>query len=343
MRAAIAHRHAVALHRADRDVGAQRAGRGQQHQRQRVGGHRHQGAGGPQPRDQGAVVAHAAERVGILQQGAEQPFGLERRLGVGHHQADADRLGARAQHRDGLRVAGGIDEERARLGLGQAQAERHRLRRRGRLVQQRGVGDVEAGEVADQGLEVEQRLQPPLRDLRLVRRVGGVPGRVLQDVALDHPGQDRAVIALPDQRGQHAVAAGDLAQPGQHLGLGHARAEAVEPVPGRRRRGGSRRGRSRRSASRGRRHPPRPAWRRYRPRRGRYGARRTNRTAPGCRPKGRSAIASRSNPRRPHGRRSGRFAPLLSVGLRSLSRRRAHLAGRRAATLQKSLPGGPFA
>ncbi len=232
MRTAIAHRHAVALHRADRDVGAQRAGRGQQHQRQRVGGHRHQGAGGPQPRDQGAVVAHAAERVGILQQGAEQPFGLERRLGVGHHQADADRLGARAQHRDGLRVAGGIDQERARLGLGQAQAERHRLRRRGRLVQQRGVGDVEAGEVADQGLEVEQRLQPPLRDLGLVRRVGGVPGRVLQDVALDHARQDRAVIALPDQRGQHAVAAGDLAQPGQHLGLRHAGAEAIEPVPG---------------------------------------------------------------------------------------------------------------
>ena len=31
-----------------------------------------------------------------------------------------------------------------------------------------------------------KRLQPPLADLRLIRRIGGVPGRIFQDVALDH-------------------------------------------------------------------------------------------------------------------------------------------------------------
>ena len=37
----------------------------------------------------------------------------------------------------------------------------------------------------DHGLEFEQRLEPPLRDLRLVRRVCGVPARVLEDVPED--------------------------------------------------------------------------------------------------------------------------------------------------------------
>ena len=63
---------------------------------------------------------------------------------------------------------------------------RHRLGRGGRLVQQRGVGDLHAGQFADHRLEVQQRLQPALRDLRLVRRVGGVPAGVLQHVAQDH-------------------------------------------------------------------------------------------------------------------------------------------------------------
>ena len=38
-----------------------------------------------------------------------------------------------------------------------------------------------------------ERLEPALRDLGLVRRVRGVPGRVLEHVALDHRGRDRAV------------------------------------------------------------------------------------------------------------------------------------------------------
>ena len=67
-----------------------------------------------------------------------------------------------------------------------ATAHVHGLGRGGRLVEQRGVGDRQAGQVGDHGLEVEQRLEPALGDLRLVGRVLGVPARVLQDVALDH-------------------------------------------------------------------------------------------------------------------------------------------------------------
>ena len=53
------------------------------------------------------------------------------------------------------------------------------------FIEQRGIRDVEPGEVADHRLEVEQRLQPALRNFRLIRRVGGVPAGVLEDVSLN--------------------------------------------------------------------------------------------------------------------------------------------------------------
>ena len=52
----------------------------------------------------------------------------------------------------------------------------------------------------DHRLEVQQRLQPPLRDLRLVGRVLRVPARVLQDVALDHRRRDAVRVAHADER-----------------------------------------------------------------------------------------------------------------------------------------------
>ena len=78
------------------------------------------------------------------------------------------------------------------LVLRHGERHRHRFGGRGALVEQRRVRDRQAGEIAHHGLEVEQRFEPPLRDLRLVRRVGGVPAGILQDVALDH-GRDQAV------------------------------------------------------------------------------------------------------------------------------------------------------
>ena len=92
-----------------------------------------------------------------------------------------------------------VDEEAVVVDLAQPPRHRHRLGGGGGLVEQRGVGDVEPGQAGDHRLEVEQRLQPSLADLRLVRRVGGVPGRVLEHVATDHGRRVGAVVAHPDQ------------------------------------------------------------------------------------------------------------------------------------------------
>ena len=88
--------------------------------------------------------------------------------------------------------------------------ERHRLRGSGALVEQRRVGGRQPGQVGDDGLEVEQRLEAALGDLRLVRRVGGVPAGVLEHVAPDHRRRDGRVVAEADHRLGRPVLRGEV-------------------------------------------------------------------------------------------------------------------------------------
>ena len=101
-----------------------------------------------------------------------------------------------------------------------AAGEQHPLDDRGALVEHRRVRGVEPGEVGDHRLEVDERLEPALRDLGLVRRVRRVPARVLEHVALDDRGRDRAVVAEADHRRAHGVLLGERAQLGERLALG---------------------------------------------------------------------------------------------------------------------------
>ena len=115
----------------------------------------------------------------------------------------------------------GIDEEGGRRRLGHALRHGHGFGRRGALVEQRGIGDGQARHVDDHLLVVQQRLKAALAHLSLIGRVGGVPARVLQDVAQDYLGRDGAVVAHADHRGEHLVAAGGLAQIGERGALRH--------------------------------------------------------------------------------------------------------------------------
>jgi hypothetical protein len=98
--------------------------------------------------------------------------------------------------------------------------ERHRLGGGGAFVQQRGVGDLHAGEIHAHLLEVDQRFHAALRDLGLVRRVGRVPRGVLEDVAQDDVRRVGAVVALADEAAEHLVAVGEGADLRQRLDLG---------------------------------------------------------------------------------------------------------------------------
>lgn len=96
------------------------------------------------------------------------------------------------------------------------------------FVEKGGVGHGESREIGDHRLEVEERLEPPLGDLRLVRSVLSVPGGVLQDVADDHGGDVCVVVPHPDEGLEDLVLGGELGHVSHHLALGEASVEFGE-------------------------------------------------------------------------------------------------------------------
>ncbi len=134
-------------------------------------------------------------------------------------------------HVDHLRVHVVGHEEEIGFGLGHPLGQRHRLGGGGRFIQQGGTGQIHAGQVQGQLLEVEQGFETALRQLGLVRGVGGIPARVFQHVAQDDVGHVGIVIAHAD------VALGDLVlscialELGQRFHLGHRGANAERTWP----------------------------------------------------------------------------------------------------------------
>ena len=192
VRPAVAERHAKALRVADDGVGAHLAGRRQQRQREQVARDGHQHAGRVRPLDRSAADRTTSPRSSGYCSSRPKAWSMlvRGRRRIADLEPDAERLGAAAQHVDRLREAAIRDEEHAllprrRLLRLQPVEHRHRLGRGGAFVEQRRRRDVHPGQVLDDRLEVEQRLEAALRDFGLVRRVGRVPAGVLEHVAQD--------------------------------------------------------------------------------------------------------------------------------------------------------------
>ncbi len=208
------------------DVGAPLAGRLEQREGEEVGRRRHERSHRVRLAADLLVVLDSPVRRRILHQRTDHAGPELETRGVRDDRLDAARLGPRAHHGDGLRVTPLGDHEqggRARRGPRHRLGEVHGFGGGGGFIEQGRVRDREGGEIGDHRLEVEQRLEPPLRDLRLVRRVGGVPARVLHDVALDDLRRERVVIAHPDVRPIQLVLGGEAAERLEHLALGPPR------------------------------------------------------------------------------------------------------------------------
>ena len=157
-----------------------------QHAGQQVGGDDGEAAGGvDRARSPPRQSTTAPVEVGRLNSAPKQPSSSV--VDVADDELDADRLGPRAQHGDRLRVGVVVDDE--------AVGRRPWLSRRAIAIASAAAVASSSSEAlatgspvssVDHRLEVEQRLQPALADLGLVRRVGRVPRRVLEHVALDH-------------------------------------------------------------------------------------------------------------------------------------------------------------
>jgi len=129
VRPAEAERHAEALRRPDRDVGAEFAGWREQSERKKVRRDDDECAGGMRCFDQRAQVTNGAGRARVLSQDAEGVVG--QRVGeILHDDAHPLREGTGAHHVQGLRQHVGVDDEGvcAAAGRGGSSAgKRHRL------------------------------------------------------------------------------------------------------------------------------------------------------------------------------------------------------------------------
>ena len=189
MRAAEAHRHAEALGRCrQRCRRRPRPGGAQQGQREQVGrdgdqragarGRRRSARRGRGPRRTRPGTAGAGRRTRRAARRSRQVDARAPRCRAARPGSRSRRSSAGAcRRRPRTRAACSCDERRASVIASAAAVPSSSMR---------GVRGGEPGQVGDHRLEVEQRLEPALADLRLVRRVGRVPGGVLQHVAPDH-------------------------------------------------------------------------------------------------------------------------------------------------------------
>jgi hypothetical protein len=213
--------HTEALSRAHGDVRALGARILEQGEREQVGVEGHECAAVVSAGHSLGEVADGAGGAGLGTHDAEDVFADEALCEVSDGDAEVHGLGPGADDGDGLRMEFGVEDDGCPLLHGSTH-EQDRLGDGGGLIEQRGVGDVEAGEVLDDLLEVQQCFEPTLGDLGLVGGVGGVPGGVLHQVAADHGGRDRVVVALTDELSAHDVLAGKVAQIGEDVEFGAA-------------------------------------------------------------------------------------------------------------------------
>jgi hypothetical protein len=213
--------HTEALGRADGDVRALGARVFEQGEREQVGVEGHECAAVVGTGHGLGEVADGAGGAGLGADDAEDVFADEAFGEVGDGDAEVHGLGPGADDGDGLRVELGVEDDGCPLLHGSTH-EQDRLGDGGGLIEEGGVGDVEAGEVLDDLLEVQQRFESALGDLGLVGGVGGVPGGVLHEVAADHGGGDRVVVALADELGAHDVLGSQVPEVGEHFEFGAA-------------------------------------------------------------------------------------------------------------------------
>ncbi len=221
VRAAITQGHAKTLAAAHDDIRIPLSRRGQNCQGQQIGCHDEGRTLGVDLGNQGSQVFDGSADTRVLGQDGEiVGCGLQQFGQHAHPHFQPQRLGARLEHFDGLRQAVAGHQQYRAFAFDAAVCQGHGFSRSRGLIQHGGVGDGHAGQIAHHSLKIHQRFHASLGNFGLVRGVGGVPGRVFQNVAQDDARRVAAVVALADVAFEYLIFAGQGFELGQRRRLG---------------------------------------------------------------------------------------------------------------------------
>ena len=214
-----AKRNTEPLRAPDNNVDIELSWRFQQRKRENVGGNYDKRAGLVRLLNELSVIVDRAVGRGILHKRTKnRVVELEARE-VFDLDLNAERFRARAYDFNRLRVTIVRDEKGVSI-RSHGVTQRDRLGGGSRLVEQRCVCDLHGGKIGDHGLEIEQRFETALGELSLIRRVSGVPTRILQNISLDHGRRDAIGIASADKRTCDFVLLRNGAQFGERFRFG---------------------------------------------------------------------------------------------------------------------------
>jgi len=176
MRTAVAHGNAETLAASADHVGAPFPGRGQQGKTHQVGSHSHADLSGMGSGHKPAIIADLPVGIGILDQASEDIVAEIKFRSFLHAQDNPLRPCTRDEHVEGLGPYLLVDEEAVdavlhHLTASGGKQHRHGLGSGCGFVKEGGIGNLHTGKVTHHGLEIEQGLEPSLRNLSLVRGV----------------------------------------------------------------------------------------------------------------------------------------------------------------------------
>ena len=158
------------------------------------------------------VVAHTAVCRGVLEKEAARSARRKLHCRRVHDlESNTERVGVGLQHPERLRMTILCREERRFFG-GEGMAHVHGLGGSRGFVQQGGIGEGQARKIGDHRLEIQQRFEPPLRDLGLIGGILCIPTRIFQNIPLNDGRRDAVVIAHPNERAVKLVLRGDFPQ-----------------------------------------------------------------------------------------------------------------------------------
>ena len=149
--------------------------------------------------DKLTVIENRAVGGGILDKRAKNgvvEFELRK---IADPDLDAERLRAGVNDFNGLRMAIVCDEKHFSIG-NDRMTKRHRFGGGGGFIEKRRVRDIERGKIGNHRLKIKQRFESALREFGLIRRVGGVPAGIFQNVSLNDWRRDAIGITGADER-----------------------------------------------------------------------------------------------------------------------------------------------